>query len=333
MVTIALISRNRWPSGIVAAPDLARWTPVALNRAGMSASIDWGDLNGVRFDEPFFHQTVERWAGGDPKPLVRTGLDALEALADAPALEPAAIVFHASRCGSTLLARLLRAVPGMLVLAEPQPISEFLLLAGTAPMAANARMLRLLALALGRPRFGDERHYILKLSSWNIRYHALLRRAFPGAAFIWLQREPAAIAASLIADPPGWLALRHRPEAARAAFGIDDPPADGARFAVRALAAMLAAANEIADGALVLDYADLPEGAWRTVAPFLGIELAPGDVTKMCRESRYDAKVAGYSPFAGGPPRPALSDDITALVAAAATPHYHALDRRRAGRD
>ena len=45
--------------------------------ARASASIDWGDLRGVRFAEPFFDQTVERWAGRDPAPLVRTDLEAL----------------------------------------------------------------------------------------------------------------------------------------------------------------------------------------------------------------------------------------------------------------
>ena len=96
-------------------PALTRLTPVALT-LGAAPSIDWSDLDGVRFSEPFFDQTIERWAGGNPPPrLVNTGLDALEALDGAPALDPALLIFHLSRCGSTLMSRLLGTRPGTLV--------------------------------------------------------------------------------------------------------------------------------------------------------------------------------------------------------------------------
>lgn len=313
--------------------DLAGWTPVALNLAGATASIDWGDLSGVRFVEPFFHQTVERWAGADPAPLVRTGLDALEALADAPSLDPCALVFHASRCGSTLLSRLLGTVPGVLVVSEPGPLNTFLMSERAEPSAASLRELRLLVRALGRRRFGDEHHYVLKLSSWNVRRHALLRRAFPEAATIWLQRDPAATVASLLANPPGWQALRQS-DRAQAIFGIGGTDGGADTFTVRVLAAMLAAASDLAEDALLLDYAELPQAAWSRVAPFLGINLSPADVTRMQQEQRYDAKILERRPFTGNDPgRPALGPDISALVAATVTPLYRALDQRRRDRD
>jgi len=73
---------------------LAGFTPVSLNLAPDAASVDWGDLAGLRFAEPFFDQTVERWAGGSAPRLVRTDLAALDALDAAPSLDPAALVFH-----------------------------------------------------------------------------------------------------------------------------------------------------------------------------------------------------------------------------------------------
>ncbi len=246
--------------------DLAGWTPVALNLSGATASIDWGDLSGVRFVEPFFHQTVERWAGANPAPLVRTGFDVLEVLADAPSLDPCALVFHASRCGSTLLSRLVGTAPGVLVVSEPGPLNTFLMSERAEPEAASLRELRLLVRALGRRRFGDEHHYVLKLSSWNVRRHALLRRAFPEAATIWLQRDPAATVASLLANPPGWQALRQS-DRAQAIFGIAGADGGAEAFTVRVLAAMLAAASDIAEDALLLDYAELPEAAWSRSRP------------------------------------------------------------------
>ncbi|HUZ74443.1 MAG TPA: sulfotransferase [Stellaceae bacterium] len=313
-------------------PPPAFWTPVVLNLAGAAPSLDWGDLRGVRFAEPFFQQTVERWAGGAPAPLIRTGLGALATFDAAPSLDPDLLVFHASRCGSTLLSRLLGTVPGVLVVAEPPPLNALLLAApaeGDDPEAV--RMVRRLVRALGQRRFGDERHFVLKLSSWNVRRIELFRRAFPAAAVIWLQRDPTAIAMSLLADPPGWLA-RGRPDWAPSVFGRETGADGDAAFCVRALAAMLAAATEIAGRTLFLDYAELPAAVWQRVAPFLGIALTEADVACMRREAGFYAKDPGRRPFTGDDPaRPMLSSGLRALLAEQAEPLYRGLDRRRQG--
>ena len=315
----------------MAVADLALWTPVAINLGPGAATIDWGDLRGVRFAEPFLHQTIERWAGGDPAPLVRTGMDALAALDDAPALDPTALIFHLSRCGSTLLSRLLGTVPGTLVVSEPAPVNTLLLAdpAAFAPLT-QAEALRLLVRALGRRRFGDEHRYIVKLSSWNVTRLALFRAAFPNVPVIWLQRAPEATAASLLAQPPGWLALRHDKAASRAIFALDGPALRSPEaFCAGAIAALLAAASTINDPALVLDYAELPEAAWLRVLPFLGIAPVAEDIAAMHAMACYDAKDAAPRLFAGQAARPPLASELRADLAAVAEPLYRTLNARR----
>jgi hypothetical protein len=312
--------------------ELAQWTPVGFGIGERAATIDWGDLRGTRFAEPFFHQTVERWAGGNPRPLVRTGLDTLRALDGAPSLDPAALIFHVSRCGSTLLSRLLGCAPGVMVLSEPAPLNA-LLLADPAALDGEppSEALRLLVRALGRRRFGDERHFVLKLSSWNITRLALFRRAFPQAALVWLGRKPHEVVASLIADPPGWLALRHDPAEAAAAFGIDHPAPDAATFCVQAVAAMLGAAAGIDGEALFLDYGDLPQAAWERVAPFLGIDIGASDLARMRDLARYQAKDAAPRPFtADAKGARSLAPAVRALVDDWAAPLHEVLARRSA---
>ncbi len=316
------------------ASPLAAFTPVSLNLAPGAVSVDWGDLAGMRFAEPFFDQTVERWAGGAAPRLVRTDLAALAALDAAPSLDPAALIFHMSRCGSTLVSRLLARVPGMLVVAEPKPVNT-LLLAGpdTLGEAETVRQLRLLVRALGRRRFGDERHYVLKLSSWNVARHDLFRRAFPEARVVWVQRRPIEVLASLAADPPGWLELRHLPREAERLLAI--PPAilaalDDAGFCARALAALLRAAQAAGGAALTVDYRDLPDAVWSRVAPFLGLALGAGEIAALREEARYHAKDPGRRLFAGDPPE--RRDPPAALRALAddcLEPLYQTLDSRR----
>ena len=42
--------------------DLARWTPIRFDFSEPTPTVDWADLSAERFDEPFFDQTVARWA-------------------------------------------------------------------------------------------------------------------------------------------------------------------------------------------------------------------------------------------------------------------------------
>ena len=200
--------------------DLARWTPVRLDFSGPAPAVYWADLSAERFVEPFFDQTVARWASGpSARPLVKTGLEALGALDGEPSLEPAGMIFHLSRCGSTLVSRLLGTLPGVVVIAEPAPLNALL---GLDPDrvddAALAKIVRLLVRALGRCRHGDERRLVLKCTSWNIRRRAVLAAAFPETPWIWVQRDPARVLASLLAEPPGWLGLQAAPRSGRAAF-------------------------------------------------------------------------------------------------------------------
>ena len=173
--------------------DLTRWTPVRLDFSGPAPAIYWADLSAERFVEPFFDQTVARWASGPrARPLVRTGLDALVALDSEPSLEPVGMIFHLSRCGSTLVSRLLGTLPGVVVLAEPAPLNALLGL-DQIDDATLVKIVRLAVRALGRCRHADERRLVLKCTSWNIRHRAILAAAFPETPWIWLQRDPARI--------------------------------------------------------------------------------------------------------------------------------------------
>ena len=308
--------------------DLAAFTPVALNLSP-TASIDWGNLGGIRFTDPFFDQTVENWAGGAAPRLVRTGLETLAALDDAPSLDPSLLIFHMSRCGSTLASRLLSRLPGVLVAAEPRPINS-LLIADPAVLgeASSEALLRPLVRALGRRRFGDEHHYVLKLSSWNILHWRLFRRAFPGVPLVFIQRRPVEVLASIAADPPGWLALQRLPALA-ASFGIAEAdlaamsPRD---FAARALAAMLDAAVA-AEDALIVDYTELPDAVWTRIAPFAGLAAGAPEIALLRDEARYDAKSVGRHPFTQR--RNNSSPEHAALAAQWLEQRYRTLDERR----
>jgi len=309
--------------------DLARWTPVRLDFSGPAPAVYWADLSAERFVEPFFDQTVTRWASGPTaRPLVRTGLEALVALDGEPSLEPAGIIFHLSRCGSTLTSRLLGTLPGVVVLAEPAPLNSLLGL-DRVDDATLVKLVRLLVRALGRRRHGDERRLVLKCTSWNIRRRAVLAAAFPDTPWVWVQRDPVRVLASLLANPPGWLGPQAEPRAAARRFGLDPaaiPAMTRAEFAARALGAMLEAAATDPARRLCVDHADLPDAVWQRVAPHFGLETDPAAIERMLDESRLYSKDPTGGVFAGdAAQRRPITDEMREAVRRFAEPGYRAL--------
>ncbi len=310
---------------------LAAWTPVSLTVDAAGTTVDWGDLRGIRFDEPFFDQTIARWAGTASARIARTDGAALEALDAAPSLDPDAIIFHLSRCGSTLVSRLLATVPGVLVIAEPAPLNALLAAEPQAiDEATRSDMLRLLVRALGRRRFGDERRYILKLSSWNVRRLHWFRLAFPRAKLVWVQRQPDAVMKSLLANPPAWAALRHHEPLASSLFGsvaTDLGSSATAAFCAQALSAMLEAAQQAGDDLLLVDYRELPEATWERVAPFVGLSLDGAAVARMREEAAFYSKDPGRRPFTAERSEDRAGDPTEQCTMA--HERYRALDARR----
>ncbi|MFZ0906535.1 MAG: hypothetical protein WAN71_22210 [Mycobacterium sp.] len=311
--------------------DLARWTPIRFDFSGPAPTIDWADLSAERFVEPFFDQTVARWATGPKaRSLVRTGLEALVALDGEPSLEPAGMIFHLSRCGSTLVSRLLGTLPGVVVLAEPAPLNALL---GLEPDGVDettlVRLVRLLVRALGRCRHGDERQLVLKCTSWNVRRRAILSAAFPDTPWVWVQRDPAHVLASLLANPPGWLGVQATPPRAAQLFGLDPaavPAMTRAEFTARGLGAMLDAAATDPGQRLCIDHADLPAATWQRVAPHFGLEVDTAAIERMTEESRFYSKDPAPQPFSVAEPeyRP-VTEAMREAAERFAEPGYRAL--------
>jgi hypothetical protein len=311
--------------------DLARWTPIRFDLSGPAPTVDWADLSTERFVEPFFDQTVARWASGPhAKPLVRTGLDAFLALDNEPSLDPSGMIFHLSRCGSTLVSRLLGTLPGVVVVSEPSPLNALL---GLDPDrvdgATLVRLVRLLVRALGRRRHGDERQLVLKCTSWNIRRREILAAAFPETPWVWVQRDPADVVASLLANPPGWLGLGMVPAQTSRRFGLDPGAAEAIsrpEFTARALGAMLWSAATDPGGRLCIDYDELPAAVWQQVAVHFGLEIDAAAIERMTEQSRFYSKDSEPQVFSGDTlERRPMSDAIREAAERFAEPGYRAL--------
>jgi hypothetical protein len=253
--------------------------------------VEWCWLDGLGFDEPFFVQTVER-AFRTPFSLLfrrETPIESLEALA--AGLEPSGFVFHGSRCGSTLVSQMLASAPQHLVLSEPLPVDQ--VLRARAAESERVRWLRAIVAALGRPRRGAQRAYVLKLDAWNACSLGLVRRAFPDVPWLFLFREPVQVLASHFRQRgahmvPGALDP--------ALFGIDRdaaarmPPEE---YCARVLAAIYRSALEHRDAAaLFVDYRDLPAAVFDRVMVAFGLDCGEAELARMRELAGLDAKTS-----------------------------------------
>ena len=279
-------------------PELAtsRWVPMRIRLSPEGElRVDWCDLTGTVFEEPFFGETANR-AQQAARPR-ETGFGALEeTAAHAPGAPLSGLIFHLSRCGSTVLTKMLDALPGGAALSEPDPIDHLLRLAmvpGLLPRDVLIARLRALVSVLGRAGGPDKSRLFVKLDAWHVVALPVFRAAFPDVPWVFMFREPLEVLVSQQRS----LATTFLPAVLPPQlFGLDFPSAvalDQFEYVAHGLGAMMAAAERFArEGGLLVDYTELPGALTRVLAHF-GATPEPDALRQMIGRAAMDAKAPG----------------------------------------
>jgi hypothetical protein len=276
-------------------PQLEGWVPIRIAWNEKRPIVDWCHLGESRFTEPFFEETIAKCLQ-HPFNLAFRHQTPIETLVEwqaaRPGLAPSGFIFHMSRCGSTLVAQMLAALPKNVVISEARPI-DTILRAKFRGVGEEERVawLRGLLSALGQPRH-DERHFIVKFDSWHTLELPAIRRAFPGVPWIFLCRNPIEVMASQMSHRgaqtvPGMVHF--------ALPGLDliaamQMPTE--EYCARVLAHMCEAAlGELRAGSgRVIDYAELPDAVCSSLVDYFGIDCTADDLNRMRNAARFDAK-------------------------------------------
>lgn len=280
------------------ADQLAGWTPIRLTWAEAGPVVDWCQTAGERFDDPWFDQTVERCLRNPARLLFRhrTPIATVGEVASAgDSLPLAGLIFHASRCGSTLVSQMLVRLPWLRVMAEPGPLHSVLAARDVRPAVSEEQQLdwlRWTVAALGRDRLPAERRLVIKLDAWAVFHLPLLQRAFPDTPWIFLYRDPVEIMVSQLGHRghhmiPGCL------PAALLGLGTTDPAELAPEeYMAAVLGSMLGAALRSAGGrqSLLVNYIELPDAVHDRIAPWFGIEIGPDSMPDLLAVAGRDAK-------------------------------------------
>ncbi len=299
---------------------------------GAEWRVAWLATDGQGYTEPFFDDTLRRLRrlpanrGGE---LRTTPLAALEGV---EGREPDVIVFHVSRCGSTLFAQMLAALPQHTVLAEPPLADEILRLPRARAATTDAERiawLRGAIASLARPHATASRRLFVKLDCWHIFDVPLVRRAFPRTPFIFLHRHPVEVLASLTRQPSMTLV---RDTVLPEQLGLTRTERDAltpVEHAAAILGAFFRAAHEHRGQLHAVDYAQLPDFVWQALP---GCAFDAGERALLAAAAQRDAKNPGESfrPDSARK-RAAATPELLAAAERWTLPHYAAFSAATRG--
>ncbi|KPN89337.1 aspartyl beta-hydroxylase [Pseudomonas nunensis] len=252
--------------------NLEGWLPIRVWQQAGEWLVDWCWFGDTPLHQPFFREAVDD-ALRLPFNQAFRRQTPLAVLSDwqvmSPGLAPSAFIFHASRCGSTLISQMLARLDDHIVISEAPPLDA--LLRSDLPAAERRRAIEGLMSAYGQRRGGSEQRLVIKLDAWNIAELPLLRECFPETPWMFLYRDPLEIAVSHLRRPG-----MHMVPGMIGASGLDDDLASDSRedYIARRLGRLLglglAQCREF--GGLAVNYSELPGAMAGRLAGFFGLD-------------------------------------------------------------
>lgn len=268
------------------------WLPTDVTSGPDGPLIEWLHFAADPLDRPFYQDSIQRARALPFNRLMRctTPLSALDVFADAPA--PDGLIFHMSRCGSTLVAQMLGSLPASIAVSEPPPLDTLIQLAALGQVPPD-RVGQMIA-ALTRDRSNTPtRHRFIKLDSWHILALPMLRALYPDTPWLFLHRDPVEVLVSQAQMPgvhavPGLIPLD--------AFGIaPDPARPHDEYLAWLLGLFCQAALDGLGqgGGIAVDYRDLPGAVRSRILPHFGIAPTAEDAAALDKAGQRDAKSPG----------------------------------------
>ena len=248
--------------------------PIRLDTSRML--VCWADLSTWHCFDGFFHQSFtafEAVLGQPPDQFLTSAEVLLQPALVVDNLPPNVFIFHAGRCGSTLLARFLARCRNYSLLSEAAPHNQIWDWMPDTPAEMRQNLYRNLIAATARRRIAVHSALIVKFTSYNILHFAAIRAAYPDVPALFLFRRPEAIIASYRREPPAWK--------------CDHPTRSVEEFFRQAAAVREPAFRR-------LNLSNLTAGNMPRLLRYFGLNPDPISYRQMLEEFAFDPKPAGW---------------------------------------
>lgn len=169
------------------------WIPVNLIQKDNEIYFEWIYLGDLKYADPFFDETIAKCKShaynSKPFKVVSTVENLIEWSGELISVELKSLVFHVSRCGSTMLSQSLASSPENIMVSEA-PIIDQILRSELFSVDKKSLLIKSVIKLLGQERFQEQQHLIIKLDAWHIFKASYLRSIFPEIPFALLYRNP-----------------------------------------------------------------------------------------------------------------------------------------------
>jgi hypothetical protein len=174
--------------------ELKDWIPYKFVTVNDAECCKWLYLGNTAFTAPFFDETISKCRSLPENSKLISSLSSPDVLpgwaAQTESVAPAAIIFHISRCGSTLVSQLLALQQANIVLSEVPFFDELLRRSKIDSSFDSLGLLKAAVELCGANRDGHGRYLFIKADSWHIHFYKELRQLYPDVPFILLYRRP-----------------------------------------------------------------------------------------------------------------------------------------------
>ena len=286
--------------------ELGNWIPYKLIKQQDKLQCHWLNTYGQPFTEPFFDETILKCRAKDVRSIAHPSVSdpqmMMEWVKSLKCIEPAALFFHISRCGSTLVSQMLAASDENIVLAEVPFLDDILRLPFKEPGINEAITSKLFVAALKYYGMGiytnglnekTPKQLFIKTDSWHLFFYRQLRQLFPAVPFILMYRTPDEVFRSHRKQPgmqavPGLI----EPQI----FGINAPDMEAMSpdiYLASVLENYFTRYLEIAavdSNSLLINYNEGPIEILGRVASFTNMNTHKADLQKMHGRSLYHSK-------------------------------------------
>lgn len=283
---------------IEGAEQLKGWLPIRVNWSGAEPMIGWVYAGDVRFTEPFFDHTIERLLQKPFNLAFRrlTDVDALRlSAAELPTIKPTGFIFHMSRCGSTLVSRMLASLEQNVAISEASPLDWMIRANVRRPEITSTEhinWIRWMTGALAQKREPCAEHFFVKFDAWHTLYFDLIEEAFPDVPWIFIYRNPAEVLVShekqrSSATLPG--AIEHRIDGLSLIESLQFPREEYPAFVLAEICRAALAKRDSVNGKFV-NYTSLPQFVCGDLLRHFNVEYSNDDIARMSEAASYNAK-------------------------------------------
>lgn len=204
----------------------------------------------------------------------------------------AGVVFHVSRCGSTIPVRVLQASESTNVVPEAEPI-DAVVTRMQVDDATRVRMLRNAVAMYARRRTPKTERLVLKLDAWHLVHHRVFREAFPDVPFVVVVRDPLDVLLSHVHRRGSHVVPGLFPASLFDIESTEFQPFELDRYGALVLRSLYRHARvAVREGAELVRFDDLPAAAFDRILPSFGVSLDVAELASTAWLATGHAKLA-----------------------------------------